>query len=151
MLKKESTLPDGYMKFLFSLAVPIVVGSLITQISGLVDVLTVQRGLSSMLFSDPQGIFEVYPGLSNGLINQRCGRRSRLSLRVFSRLCHSDLCPCSEPYGSYRSGARSVSHRLLGDGGQGGGKQNSSLGGKTDVGYRFSHRRWNFCAEPSVA
>lgn len=68
--KKESTLPDGYMKFLFSLAVPIVVGSLITQISGLVDVLTVQRGLSSMLFSDPQGIFEVYPGLSNGLINQ---------------------------------------------------------------------------------
>ncbi len=44
MLKKESTLPDGYMKFLFSLAVPIVVGSLITQISGLVDVLTVQRG-----------------------------------------------------------------------------------------------------------
>ncbi len=23
-----------------------------------------------MLFSDPQGIFEVYPGLSNGLINQ---------------------------------------------------------------------------------
>ena len=55
---------------IFSLAVPIVVGSLITQISGLVDVLTVHKGLSSMLLPDPQGDVEVYPGLSNGLINQ---------------------------------------------------------------------------------
>ena len=151
MLKKREHTSRRIYEFLFSLAVPIVVGSLITQISGLVDVLTVQRGLSSMLFSDPQGIFQVYPGLSNGLINQGAADVPAYLYGCFRGFATPIYALVPNLTAVIGVGLRSVSHRLLGDGGQGGCKQNSSLGGKTDVGYRFSHRRWNFCAEPSVA
>ena len=64
---KNNSLPDGYVKKIICLALPIIIGSLITQISGLVDVLTVQRGISEMIESDPEGILSVYPGLLDGL------------------------------------------------------------------------------------
>lgn len=63
----KPSLFDSRMKALVALAFPIVLGSLVTQISGLVDVLTVQNRLEAMIAADSSGIFSVYPGLAKGL------------------------------------------------------------------------------------
>lgn len=63
----KPSLFDCRMKALVTLALPIVLGSLVTQISGLADVLTVQNRLEAMIAADGSGIFSVYPDLSKGL------------------------------------------------------------------------------------
>ena len=63
----KPSLFDSRMKMIAAMALPIILGSLVTQISGLVDVLTVQNRLEAMITADGSGIFSVYPGLSNGL------------------------------------------------------------------------------------
>ena len=63
----KPSLFDSRMKMIAAMALPIILGSLVTQISGLVDVLTVQNRLEAMIAADGNGIFSVYPGLSNGL------------------------------------------------------------------------------------